>query len=321
MRIRLSIVFLLFAALFFFCAGEAAGASIYFGGRRYQPVQTLAARYGMRVSAVGRRIYMYDRLRSVEIQPDKREIRINRMRHHLSFAALSRQNSTWISDFDMLTLFDPVLKPKSLAAGRCRVIVIDPGHGGRDEGARGRLYQEKRITLELAGMLKRELERRGYTVYLTRKGDVYLSLAGRAAIGVRRKADLFISLHVNAAKDRSVSGLETFALTPDGAPSSNSSKVVNTRYPGNVHENNNLMLAHLIQQQMLKKTRAVDRGVKRARFAVLREIKCPAVLVETGFISNAQEERKLGSRSYLNLLSTGIADGVLLYHRAVSGKK
>lgn len=313
-RIKAVAIFLLFFAGIL--VSEVTAGSIVYQKRRYESVYDLAARYGLKVAAWNGKVVLYDKTRRVELRPDKRELEINRVRHYFNFAAVAR-GGTFVSQFDMLTLLDPILREQSLSKRRCKVIVIDPGHGGKDSGARGKHYLEKRVTLELAQNLKRLLERSGYKVYMTRTGDVYVPLVRRAQVANWRKADLFISLHVNAAQDKSVSGLETYALTPDGAPSTSSSQVVWTRYSGNANELNNLALAHSIQQQMLKKTKAKDRGVKRARFVVLREVKCPAVLVEVGFISNYAEERKLGSRSYLDALARGIADGVLRYHRAI----
>ena len=196
--------------------------------------------------------------------------------------------------------------------------MLDPGHGGRDRGTAGQRLQEKTITLNLTNRVARILRSYGYKVDLTRTRDATLSLDARSAYANRAKADLFVSIHVNSAADRSVRGIETFCLTPEGAASSNSGKPDPRKYAGNAKNPQNFLLAYNIQRSMLAQTRTTDRGVKFARFAVLRDVRCPAALVEVGFVSNRYDEANLGSAAYQDKLARGIAAGILNYHRSLA---
>jgi N-acetylmuramoyl-L-alanine amidase len=122
---------------------------------------------------------------------------------------------------------------------------------------------------------------------------------------------------MNIASDRNVNGIETFVMTPAGAASTYDRKTNWRRENGNSFDKNNLRLGYEIHKSMIKKTKAPDRGVKRARFVVLKDAPCPAVLLETGFLSNPKEERALGRGSYQQTLALAIAEGIIKYSRAV----
>ena len=198
---------------------------------------------------------------------------------------------------------------------RISMITVDPGHGGRDRGAAGRSLIEKRSTLMLAKRVAAILHACGYRVHLTRTGDYYVPLAERCRIQRKHKSDLFVSIHVNAAVNPNLRGIETYALTPAGAPSTSGGPPLNRSFSGNILDGNNMLLAYSIQQSLLRRTGAVDRGVKRARFAVLKDIAAPGVLVEVGFISNPGEERLLLNAVYRERIARGIVEGIIVYHR------
>ena len=226
--------------------------------------------------------------------------------------------ATYVSRTDYTKTFTPLLGSKRAYKHPVGTIFLDCGHGGKDQGAAGKFSQEKNITLRLGRRLAAILRSCGYKVVMSRNSDVFLSLERRAALQASTRSDLFISLHVNSAGDRSVSGIETYCMTPAGAPSSNSTKADARTYNGNRYDSNNIILAWNLQRSMLSRTKAADRGVKRARFQVLRDIRCPGALVEIGFISNAAEERNLGSAAYIEKLARGLAEGILNYHRSLS---
>ena len=168
--------------------------------------------------------------------------------------------------------------PTPLQARNRFKIVIDAGHGGRDQGAAGRKAQEKEITLKLAQKVKKYITRhtRGVDVILTREKDVFVSLNERADFANFCKADLFISIHTNSAQGYA-KGTETFVWSKKYNPWS-------------------LKLAQLIQKQYTQRGKRYNRGVKKANFAVLRNTSMPAVLTEVGFISNKEEEKLLRSK-------------------------
>lgn len=185
-----------------------------------------------------------------------------------------------------------LLSASLLYAGSFRTVVIDPGHGGRDNGGNvGKVY-EKHLALDTALRLERYLKRKGFRTYMTRRSDRFITLARRAQIGNSFRNSIFVSIHYNYTYKRHVSGLETFYCGSQGRP-----------------------LATLIQQGMLAKVRAVDRGVKYARYAVLRRSTLPAALVECGFISNASERRRMKTGRYRQRIAEGIGNGIIAYQR------
>ena len=196
-------------------------------------------------------------------------------------------------------------------------IVIDPGHGGRDNGAVGKKYLEKDITLRIARHLGKLLENKGYSVLLTRNTDEYISLSQRGVITRDWGGDLFISIHCNAAEKKSVTGVETYIVTPQGVPSTSKEKNQKRAVSGNRFDKLNSRLAFELHKRMLSVTNSIDRGIKYYRYQVLREASCPAILVETGFLSNRDEERKLASSSYQKKLAISLANGVVAYQNAL----
>lgn len=198
-----------------------------------------------------------------------------------------------------------------------RLVVIDPGHGGRDVGTGspdGRNF-EKRMTLDWGLRLKVLLEKQGYAVLLTRTNDVEIPLAQRVFIAEEAQAGLFVSLHFNSAYPvNGRRGLETYALTPPGLASTvvrDGEDNARLFFPNNGHDAANLLLAWRIQRGIVASAGAVDRGVQRARFmGVLRGQRRPAVLVEGGYLSNAEDARKIGDPSYRQKLAEGVAAGL-----------
>ena len=221
-------------------------------------------------------------------------------------------------------------------------IVIDPGHGGKDPGcnARGGV-KEKNIVLSIARILKKKIkEEIGCEVFLTRNRDVFLPLERRTAIANMKKADLFISLHVNAHRNRKISGLETYFLN---MATDERSVMVAARENATSQKNisdlqtilNDLMLntkiaessrlAHEVQKGMVsrvrkKYTRARNLGVKQAPFYVLIGAQMPSVLVETGFLTNRTERKRLLSKKYQESVAEGICAGIKTYIKSIDQK-
>ena len=214
-------------------------------------------------------------------------------------------------------------------------IVIDPGHGGKDPGCLIRKgVKEKDIVLSIARTLAKKIkEEIGCDVFLTRNKDIFLPLERRTAIANMKKADLFISLHVNAHKRRSIYGLETYFLN---MATDERSMMVAARENATSEKNisdlqmilNDLMLnskinesnrlAHEVQKGMVngirKKYRRVKSlGVKQAPFYVLIGAQMPAILVETGFVTNPTEKKRLLSKKYQGYVAEGICAGIKAY--------
>ena len=224
---------------------------------------------------------------------------------------------------------------KQLALG-VRRIIIDPGHGGKDYGAPGYLkgVHEKNITLQIAKRLKQMIcEQLKCQAILTRNSDQYLSLEERTAIANTQNADLFISIHTNASRDRRAYGVETYILnlaTDDEAirvaamENATSAKNISDLdsilqdLMQNAKVNESTRLAGYVQQAMdarLKQSYNTirNKGIKQAPFYVLLGADMPSILVETSFISNPRECKRLTSVSYQKQLCQGIVDGVRRY--------
>ncbi|MBF0201983.1 MAG: N-acetylmuramoyl-L-alanine amidase [Desulfamplus sp.] len=224
---------------------------------------------------------------------------------------------------------------KQLALG-VKTIVIDPGHGGKDPGAIGYLkgVYEKDVVLSIALKLARKMrERLKCNVILTRSKDVYLTLEERTAIANTQNADLFISLHCNAARDRTLTGFETYYLnlaTDEGAINvaarenatsrkniSDLQSILNDLMK-NAKINESSRLAAIVQDYLVKgvskKYSAIrNLGVKQAPFYVLLGATMPSILIETSFISNPMECKRLINDAYQNALCDAIIDGVEKY--------
>jgi N-acetylmuramoyl-L-alanine amidase len=198
--------------------------------------------------------------------------------------------------------------------------MLDPGHGGEDSGAvSAGGIREKDLTLDLSRRVAEQLERGGLRVLHTRTRDRDLTLEQRVAIANRRRPDLFVSIHLNAAANRGASGVETFITSSPAFPSTNSPQTQppHTEDPNTRFSSANAIAGFLVQRSLLAATHAEDRGLRRARFFVIKNAPCPALLVEGGFVSNPGEEAKLRDPSYRQSVANGIAQGILLYADAV----
>ena len=297
-------------------AKDQSGFSYRFiSGRKYYRAYDIARYYRMKLRKVGNYYEMYGAPGRIVFNPNKRYGSFNYIVLNYDFAPMVYYGELYISSADFFNHVQVLLNPASLRPIGVKTILIDPGHGGKDRGAAGVRYTEKALTLQVAKRLYSNLSKMGYRVYMTRVNDRKLELSDRARISNSIKADLFISIHMNAAENRSVQVVETFALTAPGAPSSGAKQVQYNKYPGNNAVNNSTSLAWNVQNMLVRNTKSFDRGVKRARFVVLRETRCPSILVECGFISNRAEESKLGSAAYQERLAQSIALGVYYYHK------
>ena len=174
-----------------------------------------------------------------------------------------------------------------------RTVVIDPGHGGHDLGGHyGKVY-EKHLALDTSMRLENYLKSAGYRTVMTRRSDFFISLSKRASIGNSYGNSIFVSVHYNYTWKRDVSGLETFYYSSRSKP-----------------------LADCIHSGMMRRARTENRGVKYARYYVIRNAENPAVLVECGFVSNYREREKMKKASWRDSLARGIAEGIAKYQSA-----
>jgi N-acetylmuramoyl-L-alanine amidase len=253
---------------------------------------------------------------------NSRRMALNGVEVWLSAPIALQGTTAWMAVLDLETTLHPVLFPARQAAGRrIKTIMLDPGHGGRDPGNQEGARQEKRYALLFAKELRAALTRTGFNVGLTRSFDSSLDLASRPDLARRRGADLFLSLHFNSAdtaRGATVQGTEVYCLTPAGATSTNVRGEGDTRAcPGNRHDAKNLLLAYQIQKALVTRVGCADRGVRRARWAVLRTAAMPAALIEGGFMTHPTESQRIYDPAYRKKLADAIVAGIQAYRKLV----
>ncbi len=219
---------------------------------------------------------------------------------------------------------------------RVRKIVVDPGHGGKDPGTHSGRLREKDIVLDLSRQVRDRLEDMGFEVVMTRDRDVFIPLEQRAFLANNAGADLFVSIHVNAARSRRARGLETFYLnlatsedaaevaarenaSNDGLRVSDLPDLVD-RILNHERKEESRAFAEAMQGSLAEKilgrsNHPHNRGVKSAGFHVLLGAQMAAILVETGFVTNSAEAKLLGQKEHRAKLADAIADGVARYAR------
>jgi N-acetylmuramoyl-L-alanine amidase len=233
----------------------------------------------------------------------------------LGFAPEFIDGEVFMSGLDLQKNLKPLLCDPPLTFPQTnRVIVIDPGHGGANTGTHSVLDGrfEKEFTLDWAKRIKPLLEQEGWTVFLTRDSDVYVTNSDRVVFANSHHADLFVSLHFNSgAPDTKQNGLETYCFTPTGMPSTLTRGYEDNwseNLPNNAFDAQNLQLAVKMHSALVHAIGMEDRGVRRARFIeVLRGQECPAILIEGGYLSNPAEARKIESADYRQKLAEAFA--------------
>jgi N-acetylmuramoyl-L-alanine amidase len=239
--------------------------------------------------------------------------------------------------FDILfRQFIPGYRRPGAGKIKLKKVVIDPGHGGNDPGAIGRNgLKEKDVNLDIAKKLSVLLRAEGVRTVLTRSTDKFIPLSARVNIANRSGADLFISIHSNAARSRSLSGFEVYYVAPSVSDSkraaftarSASLNLKNTMFSSDSHVLKTIVwdmiytnsraesidLARSLCRIMDSSIDANILGAKFARFQVLKGITMPGILIEVGFVSNLNEERLLRTGAYRGKLAAGILEGIREY--------
>ncbi len=195
--------------------------------------------------------------------------------------------------FKTLLLLSATLVP----AFGFNTVVIDAGHGGRDSGGSyGKVY-EKWLALDTALRVEKKLKAKGFKTVMTRRSDHFVTLPARARIGNKYRNSIFVSIHFNFTWKKHVSGLETFYCSGASKP-----------------------LAAAVQKGMLSEVKATNRGVKYARYYVIRHAKNPAILVEGGFVSNSKERGNTKRGTYREGLANGIVKGIVKFKKLRRGR-
>jgi N-acetylmuramoyl-L-alanine amidase len=296
-------------------------------GRDYLTVENISKFYGLPagVAPSGAQIKLETVKNPLEFISGSREVVINGARSWLCFPVLEQNGNFLVSRTDVAKTIEPLVRPHRVAsAGKMRTVVLDPGHGGYDKGAICRYGSEKNFALDVARQLRPLLQAKGFRVIMTREGDYFVPLEVRARIANAARDSIFVSIHFNATdRDPSATGFEIFSFTPRGAPSTSDNWVTSSSasvQAGSLVDAQSMALSACIYHSLLGHIPEFDRGIKRARFAVLRQTKVPAVLVEGGFLTERGESRLISQKEWRGRLAQAISVGIENY-RALAVKK
>ena len=315
-----------------------------FHGAKYVPISRFCEYYGLNWDwdLAAERIEIKGHGKTLVFRPDSGLALISGNAVEFDFPVKYRNGTAYIPVKTALYVSEDVFGIKKevtplIGSHKINTVVIDPGHGGKDPGAISRYgTREKDIVLDISKRLKNCLQKRGIKVFLTRDRDVFIPLRKRAAFANDKDADLFISVHANAARHSRARGFEVFYLseaTDDNARALATAENAVLKFEENTNEGHdpsvsNQTLWDMTLTENRRQSRELadyicnktsdelcmkKRGVKGARFAVLKGTRMPAVLVEVGFLTNRREENKLKRRSFREDIASAIADSIISY--------
>jgi N-acetylmuramoyl-L-alanine amidase len=305
-------------------AGKAGAEQVRIAGQDYVRLADWARNNGLEAHWLKQdeSLQLSNHSTKLLVTVDHRDAQINGLEIWLLFPPVLRSGSVYLAQLDVQTTLLPILSPpKYPRKARVKTVCLDPGHGGKDPGNEVGSNQEKTYTLLLAQEVRKQLGQAGFKVILTRASDEFVELTTRPEIARRKSADLLVSLHFNAADTarETAQGAEVYCLTPARATSTNARGEGGDvgPFPGNRCNEKNLFLAYELQKALTRSLGAEDRGVRRARFAILRDATMPATLIEAGFMSHPVEGRKIFTTGYRQKMARAIVEGVLAYKRQV----
>jgi N-acetylmuramoyl-L-alanine amidase len=292
-------------------------------GRRYVPIADVARFYGLKVTSGSAKSFKITGSgRRIEGSAGRREVLINGVKYILAFPLKSHKGTAYLSAMDVTKIIEPVLRPGRIASSSpLRTVVLDPGHGGHDSGAVGPLGREKAYALDVALRARALLIKAGYNVKLTRTTDVFIPLHERSGFANRYRDAVMVSIHFNKSKTTGGTGIETFALAPRGVPSMDEASLSYSDFkenPGNKRDSENIALAAAIHSAMVRQLPVPDRGIKRARFHVIRATSIPSVLLEGGFMNHPKDSRLIANPEYRQRMAMSIFQGIEAYKRALN---
>jgi len=294
-------------------------------GRRYVPIEDVARFYRLNEPEVTEGSFtLTGQGRTIRGRASGRDVSINNVKYVLCFPIVSKAGRLHISAMDVTKIIEPVMRPGKIKnATAVRTVILDAGHGGHDSGAKGPLGVEKEAALDVVRRARDLLQKNGYNVRLTRMTDVFIPLEKRAAFANKYPNAIFVSVHFNKSNTIGGTGIETYALAPRGVPSMDEENLSYSdfkQYPGHARDPENIALATAMHSSMLRHLRLYDRGIKRARFVVIRDIAVPGVLLEGGFMNHPTDARQIAQPAFRDAFARAILEGVNRYQSAVSGQ-
>ena len=304
-------------------AANSAGLRI--DGIEYVPVTELQRRASLQSNWTQKdqRLLLKNDRWQIELGVDSRESEINGHRLLLGAPCRLSPHVFYISRIDAEKIVGPILLPgyQQSAVPDLRVIVIDPGHGGVDNGTTNKRLGlfEKTMAFDVATRLSKLLRAEGYKIVMTRETDTKIELPLRAAMANTVGADLFLSIHFNSLEDDTkTNGTEIFSFAPADFRSTDSwsRKTDDSEKepsPVNKYDHWSSVVGYAMQHEMLGALKTFDRGKKIAHWGVLKPLNCPGILIESGFLSNPSEARKISTPEYRQQIADAIAHGVRNY--------
>src|SRR6266487_812139 len=305
------------------CAAFAADdwQVIKVSGHDYLSIDNISKFYRLPAEVVpaGKKIRLETVKHPLEFVSGSREVIINGARSWLCFPLIEHDGKFLVSRMDVAKTIEPQLRPHRIPnIGRLQTVVLDPGHGGHDKGAVGSYGYEKNFALDVARKLRPLLQAKGLRVIMTREGDYFVPLEVRAQIAYAAPDSIFVSIHFNATdRDPNATGFEIFSFTPRGAPSTSDTSLTLSSLDmqaGSTVDTQSMALSSCIYHSLLGHIPEFDRGIKRARFAVLRLTRVPAVLVEGGFLTERGESKLIATKDWRAKLAQAISIGIENYH-------
>ncbi|OLD90323.1 MAG: hypothetical protein AUG81_02905 [Verrucomicrobia bacterium 13_1_20CM_4_54_11] len=288
-------------------------------GHDYLTVDNISRFYGLPAGVVpsGEKIRAETVKNPLQFVSGSREAMINGARSWLCFPLVEQDGNYLVSRTDVAKTIEPLVRPHRVAVGKIQTVVLDPGHGGYDKGQVSRYGYEKDFALDVARKLRPLLQSKGLRVVMTREGDYFVPLEVRARVANAARNSIFVSIHFNGTNDDpNATGFEIFSFTPRGAPSTSDSAVSSSSLnmqPGSTVDGQSMALSACIYHSLVGHIPEYDRGIKRARFAVLRLTKVPAVLIEGGFLTEGGESRLISNKDWRGKLAAAIGVGIESY--------
>ena len=289
-------------------------------GHDYLSVDNISKFYGLPAEVVpsGAKIQSETANHPLEFVSGSREAMINGARSWLCFPLVEYDGKSLVSRTDVAKTIEPLVRPHRVPnVGKVQTVVLDPGHGGHDKGQVSRYGPEKDFALDVARKLRPILQAKGFRVIMTREGDYFVPLEVRAKIANSARNSIFVSIHFNATNDDpNATGFEIFSFTPRGAPSTSDGNVNANSFnmqPGSSVDAQSMALSACIYHSLLGQLPEYDRGIKRARFAVLRLTKVPAVLIEGGFLTERGESKLISNKDWRAKFAGAIGVGIESY--------
>jgi len=251
----------------------------------------------------------------IEFTVGQRLAVIDGVNQWLGFPVTVEGDKLIISRLDLVKTIEPSLRPELITGlGPVTTVVLDAGHGGHDKGAVCIFGNEKDFALDVCARARRLLEAKGLKVIMTRTDDTFIPLEERPSVANVTPHSIFVAIHFNdSLANQEASGFEIYSITPQGEPSTQDKGLALhdlRAEPGNVTDAQSLALSESIYHSLLGNIPQVDRGVKHARFAVVRLAQVPAVLIEGGFVSSSTEARQIATPAYRQELAEAVVNGI-----------